>query len=114
MKFGYKVLLVDFVLVVALYFVLQDLSWRTYYAMTPHDACGGLCTYVPSFGYSVLTRYFTMAGNGVSLTSPPTLDWVQILAVLLIAINGWYVYSELKRRGRAARNPQPATPGPGR
>ena len=93
MKFVYKVLLVDLVLVLGLYFVLGDLSWRSYYAMSPHNACGGVCSYTPSFSFNVLTRFFTMAGNGVPLTSPPTLDWVQLLLLALFALNGWYLYS---------------------
>lgn len=96
MKFGYKVLLVDLLFVVALYFVFSDLSWRTYYAMSPHDACGGLCSYTPSFSFSLLTRFFTMAGNGVSLTSPPTLDWVQVIVVLLVAVNGWTAFDSYR------------------
>ncbi len=104
MKSGYKVLLFDLVVVIALYFVLSDLSWRSYYAMSPHDACGGLCSYTPSFGYSILARFFTMAGNGTSLTSPPTLDWVQVIAVALLLVNGYYLYLVLHSR----KNPQAA------
>jgi hypothetical protein len=97
-KLVYKVLFVDIVLVVALYFVLQDLQWRTSYAASPHDACGGLCTYAPSFGYGIFTRVFTMSGNGVGLASPLMVDWVQILAVLLALVNGWYLYVVLRAR----------------
>lgn len=112
-RLRYTVLLADLILVVALYFVLQDLSWRSYYALAPHDRCGGLCSYTPSTSYSLLTRFFTMAGNGVSLTSPPTLDWVQILAVVLVALNGWYLYSELRaRRGEGGIASQPVPQGP--
>ena len=109
-KLLYKVLLADIVLVVALYFVLQDLSWRAYYAMSPHDACGGLCGYTPSSGYSLFTRFFTMAGNGVSLTSPPTLDWVQVLAVALLVANGWYLYTVLMARRKSTAGPAAAAP----
>ena len=96
MKLWYKVLLADIVLVVALYFVLGDLNWRTSYAALPHNACGGFCTYTPSFGYGLFTRIFTMSGNGVKLTSPPMLDWVQVLALLLLLVNGWYLYVFLR------------------
>jgi hypothetical protein len=110
-KLGYKVLFVDLLALVALYFVLQDLSWRTYYAMTPHAAVSG---YTPSFSYSIFTRYFTMAGSGVSLTSPPTLDWVQILAVGLLLVNGWFLYVILteRRKSTPATGPtdSPASP----
>lgn len=88
-RLAYKVALADLVLLAALYFVLQDLAWRAYYAGTPHAAVPG---YVPSDTYSIFTRFFTMAGSGVSLTSPPTLDWVQLLVVALVALNGWFAY----------------------
>jgi len=97
------VLLVDAVLVLAVSFVFQDLQWRTSYAATLHYACPQPCSYSSSFSYSVLTRFFTMSGNGVSLTSPPTIDWVQILAVLLAAINAWFAYTILSKRRAAGR-----------
>jgi hypothetical protein len=103
-KLEYKILLVDIVLVVALYSVLQDLQWRTSYAASLHDACGGLCSYAPSFGYGVFTRVFTLSGNGVRLASPPMVDWVQILVVLLVLVNGWYLYVVLR-----AKKPQSTT-----
>jgi hypothetical protein len=103
----YKVVIVDLLVLLALYYVLQDLQWRTNYAASPHAACGKICEYSPSFGYSFLTRFFTMAGNGVSLTSPPTLDWVQLLALVLIAANGWFIYDVLRsRRSRLAATSQ--------
>jgi hypothetical protein len=92
---AYKVALVDLVLVIALYFVFQDLAWRDYYAGTPHARVSG---YSPSTSYSLLVRLFTMAGGSLSLTSPPTLDWVQVIAYVLVAVNGWLVYALLKSR----------------
>ena len=89
-KLLYKVAAVDFVLLVLLYYVLQDLAWRAYYAGTPHVPGS---PYTPSFSYSILIRYFTMAGgNNLNLTSPPTLDWVQLLVLILVAVNGWFAY----------------------
>jgi hypothetical protein len=93
-----KVAVADIILVVAEFLVLQDLQWRTDYAASLHSACPQLCRYSPSFGYSVLTRFFTMAGNGTSLTSPATLDWAQLLALLLLAINAFYAYDYLRKR----------------
>lgn len=86
------VLLVDAALLVALFYVAGDLQWRVSYASSVHHACPTGCSYAPSFGYSVLTQFFTMAGNGASLTSPPTLDWVQLIALFLVLVNGWYAY----------------------
>lgn len=96
-----EVILADVALILAEYFVVQDLQWRTAYAATPHaSAING---YVPSFSYGILTQFFTMAGSGISLTSPATLDWVQVIAVALVALNAWLGYSLLlTRRARVA------------
>jgi len=34
----------------------------------------------------------------VSLTSPPTLDWVQLLVLVLVAVNGWFAYRVYRSR----------------
>ena len=92
-----EVLFADVVLLAGLYFVLQDLSWRSGYAASPHDRCAGtFCSYAPSFSYNVLTRYFTMSGSGLpggAITSPATLDWVQVFLLALVVINVWYGYT---------------------
>jgi hypothetical protein len=93
-----RLLVVDAVLLVAEFYVIQDLMWRTNYAATIRDVCPQACSYTPSFSYNVLTQYFTMSGNGVNLTSPITLDWVQVITLVLIVINGWFAYSTLKKR----------------
>jgi hypothetical protein len=99
---SWKVVIIDVVLLVALYYVLQDLQWRTGYASSVRDVCGGLCSYSPSFSYGALLRTFTMSGNGVTLMSPPTLDWVQLLAYALAIANLWFAYSLI--RSRKSRN----------
>jgi hypothetical protein len=98
MREAWKIVLADIVLLFGLYSVLQDLQWRTGYAASLHSACPQFCSYSFSFGYSLLTQFFTLAGNGVRLTSPPTLDWVQLLAYTLVALNAWYAYKTLKSR----------------
>ncbi|MDG6956928.1 MAG: hypothetical protein JRN30_06335, partial [Nitrososphaerota archaeon] len=70
-----RLLAIDAVLVVLAYLVVQDQAVRAGYAASLHTACASLCSYAPSFSYGILIQYFTMTGNGVSLTSPPTLDW---------------------------------------
>ena len=90
--------LADTVLLFALYSVFQDLQWRTGYAASLHSACPQFCSYSPSFSYNLLTQFFTLARSGVRLTSPPTLDWVQLLAYFLVALNAWYAYKTLKLR----------------
>jgi len=99
-------------LLVAEFYVIMDLQWRTAYAATVRDVCPQACRYTPSFSYNVLTQYFTMSGNGVNLTSPITLDWVQVITLVLIVINGWFAYSTLKKRrdDRAVGAPATAPP----
>lgn len=98
MREGLKVALADIVLLFALYSVFKDLQWRTGYGASLHSACPLSCSYSPSFSYSLLIQFFTLAGNGVRLTSPPTLDWVQLLAYVLVVLNAWYAYQTLKSR----------------
>jgi hypothetical protein len=98
-RHGLAVFLADIVLLFALYSVFVDLQWRTGYAASVHSACPQFCSYSPSFGYSLLTQFFTLAGNGVRLTSPPTLDWVQLVVYVLVVLNAWYAYKTLKSRG---------------
>jgi len=95
---SFKVLAADVILLAAGFWVLQDLQWRTGFASSLHDACSPICRYSPSFSYSFLTRFFTMTGNGVSLTSPPTLDWVQLIVCLLVIVNAWFIYDALNAR----------------
>jgi len=94
----FKVLVVDAILLIAEFYVIQDLQWRTAYAASLHGACAAFCRYSPSFSYSFLVRFFTMSGNGASLTSPPTLDWVQLLAYVLFAVNVWFAYTVIAKR----------------
>jgi hypothetical protein len=102
------VLAADVLLLAAEFLVLQDLQWRSSFAASAHAGTNG---YAPSFAYSILTQFFTMSGNGVSLTSPPTLDWVQLLAIVLVAINVWFGYTVLvKRRGAKAGQEAPTPP----
>jgi hypothetical protein len=98
----FKVLAVDIVLLVALFYVLQDLQWRSNFAASLHRACSPPCGYSTSYSYSLLTRFFTMSGNGVGLTSPPTLDWIQVITLVLVAINAWFVYVTLTKQGAKA------------
>lgn len=97
-----KVLVADVVLLVGVFYLLGDIDWRAAYASSIHAACAHVCRYTPSFAYGPLTYQFTMSGNGVHLTSPPTFDWLQVFVLLLLAINIWFGYTILARR-RAAR-----------
>lgn len=89
-RLAYKVAFADFFLLVALASVLQDLAWRAYYAGTPHASVPS--GYSAASSYSLLTRVFTMSGGSVSLASPVTLDWVQVLVLALVLVNGWFAF----------------------
>jgi hypothetical protein len=108
---AFAVIVADIFLLTGEYYVNQDLQWRAAYAASVHNACGVLCSYTPSFSYSLLTQFFTMSGGRLTLVSPPTLDWVQALVLALVVINGWFAYHALKERGkRLSMNSQPKTP----
>lgn len=89
-----KVVLLDLVLLLSAYFVLQDLAWRTSYA-----AYRG---FSPSFSYSVLTQFLTMTDQNDILVSPPTLDWIQLLVVVFAAANIWFIYKSMRAKGPKA------------
>jgi hypothetical protein len=93
-----KVLLVDVVLLVFAYYVQEDLDWRSSYA-----AFRG---YSPTTHYSLLIRTFQMVGGGVPLQSPPTLDWIQVVILILIVVNVSYLYGVLRNHSKA----RPPTP----
>jgi hypothetical protein len=93
-----EVLFADLIIIVAEYLVIQDLQWRSNYAAAAVNRCSGICSYSPSFSFGFLTRVFTMSGNSVQLSSPPTFDWVQALAYALVVLNGWLAYKWLKSR----------------
>jgi len=83
-----KVLLVDLVLVVFAYFVLQDLAWRDSYA-----ASRG---YSAVTAFSLLTRRLDLKNGATSLVSPFTLDWIQVVIALLIIVNVAYVFGAVR------------------
>jgi hypothetical protein len=108
------VVIADVLLLTGLYYVVLDLQWRSAYASSIHYACEGPCSYTASFSRSILTQFFTMTGNNASLTSPPTLDWVQLLVLALVLINVWYGYSfifERRKEGSNAAAGAEAPPG---
>ena len=92
------VLVADLVLVAAILLVLQDVQMRIDCSL---DGCTSFITRTSAgFTYSVLTKSFSFMGNGNNLTSPTTLDWVQVLVVALVVLNAWYAYGALVGRGR--------------
>jgi hypothetical protein len=77
-----------------IYFVELDRQWRS------SCAASFVCrASVASTSYSPFTMMTTLFGSGLPLTSPPTLDWLQLLVVVLAAFDGYAVY-QWARRGR--------------
>ena len=89
-----KVLLVDVVLLVGMYYVIKDIAWRSSCTMAFPQ-----CRYsVASFQYSPLTYVTTLSSGGIPLVSPLTVDWIQLFTAVLIVLNLWFVYSYLRSR----------------
>ncbi len=91
-----KVLIADAAILGAEFLILQDLQWRATYASSKLG-------FAPSYMYSVLTHIFTMGKSTGFLESPPTLDWVQFLVVVLLALNVWYAYRSLVSKPKRVR-----------
>ena len=91
-----KVALFDAVVLVALLLVLNDLSLRNSYARN----------WKPSTAYLPFVRVFSMVRTchlpcvGMTLTSPPTLDWVQVFVTLLLASSSVFILSRRVARTR--------------
>jgi hypothetical protein len=91
-----ELLAVDAILLIVAYFVLQNMQWKVNYAASPHSGTTGYST---SFSYSLFTQVFVMGGGSLPLSSPVTLDWLQVIAVALVVINGWYLYRRITGPG---------------
>jgi hypothetical protein len=92
----FKAIVVDVVLVLFGYLVVEDLQWRSSYAVSER--------LTPSYTYLPFTRFFNMSGrifqgSPQQLVSPPTFDWVQFIIAVLVAVNLWYLYLGLRKRG---------------
>ena len=90
---GIAVAFIDALILVLLYLVFQDLSWRA--------------SYVKSEGFTLHTSFLplirlpTINGNvQTPLASPPVLDWAQVLILLLVIVNGLYLFSAVRKRPR--------------
>jgi hypothetical protein len=102
------VLVADLIMASAVLLVLQDVQMRIDCSL---PGCDPYVTRAsPGFAYSVLTKSFSVVVGGRTLQSPPTLDWVQLLVVALVALNAWYGYRAMRPRGRNAASPGPLAP----
>lgn len=84
----------DLLALTFLYYVLQDLAWRASYVTSEH--------LTPSTAYSFFFHTFTISGGTVQfpLVSPPTLDWVEVIVVSMIIVNGYYLFQVLHRSAK--------------
>ncbi len=93
-----KVLIIDAVLLLAEFLIIQDVQARSNCALgTPLYGQDCLVRASPSYSYSLFTQSFSMAANRYTLQSPPALDWIQLLTAVLFAVNIWFAYTYLKR-----------------
>lgn len=107
-----SVLVADVLLLLAVYLVLDDRTWRLRCALgTAAADCTARSS--PHFSYSLFTLTFSMTSDRIpgipvqTLQSPPTLDWVQVLVAALVVLNAWYVYALVRsRRGATPQGPQ--------
>ncbi|HXW94197.1 MAG TPA: hypothetical protein VEJ19_00640 [Nitrososphaerales archaeon] len=109
-----KILVLDVILLLAEFEIVQDVQNRIQCALGS-PLYGQVCVTrsSPSFSYSLLTRSFSMVVGGNSVQSPPTLDWVQLIAYVLVAVNVWFVYTTLaKRRSLETAQGSAQTPVP--
>jgi len=95
-KLTIEVLVVDAVLLILTYLLYSDELWRTGCALGNGLNCSIRSD--PSFSYSLFTRFFSMRNNTMLLTSPPTLDWIQVIAAILVLVNVWYLLRIIARR----------------
>lgn len=99
---GIAVAAFDALVLVLLYLVFQDLSWRS--------------SYVKSEGFTLHTSFLplirlpTIDGNvQTPLVSPPVLDWAQVLIYLLVIVNVFYLFSAVRKRHRVTEA-EPSNP----
>jgi len=97
-----EVLIANAFLLILIYSVYADEQWRIGCALGQGFNCS--VRSAPSYAYSLLTRFFSMRNATMPLTSPPILDWIQVLVVVLLLVDVWYLL-----RFRARRTPLPTS-----
>jgi hypothetical protein len=84
--------------IVLLYFVQLDLWWRSSCRLDTVPSC---ISHVASVTYFPFTKVTRLAGSGLPLTSPLTLDWFQVILVLLVVIDAYCLAQYFIGRSRS-------------
>jgi len=84
-----KVLVANVVLILLAYLVYQDTAARNVYARD--------LNFAPSTSYSILFHTLTLTGRATVLSSPPTLDWFQVLFLIGAATDAYMFWGYFKR-----------------
>lgn len=88
-----QLVVMDAIMLILFYLVAVNLQAREAYASSEGFSV--------SYLYSVAIRSLQLAGRGVALRSPATLDFLQVLPLLLLLLNGAAVVSWFRRRKAA-------------
>jgi hypothetical protein len=80
----------NILLLLALYLVTADVATRSAYA-----AREGLSY---TFAQSFLVETSTLGGKGLSLQSPLSIAWLQLILLVLVVVDALYVYDWAKNR----------------
>jgi hypothetical protein len=89
-----KIFLWNLLLIPAVYFALADLASRLQY----FRAVG----FSPEVAYSLFTYSLPISKASVSYPGIPTMDWSQVLLVVLVLIDGNFVIEMFLRRRKPA------------
>ena len=95
---GVAVAAFDALVLLLLYLVFQDLSWRASYVR--REGLNLHTSFLP------LIRLPTITGNvQTPLASPPVLDWAQVLILVLVVVNVLYLLSVVRKRSPGESKP---------
>ncbi len=94
---------INAILLALTYLVYQDLLFRDRYA---HQL-----NFSPSNSYSALSHVLTLTGGTTVLSSPLTLDWLQLLTLALVAIDVLNVVEFVRKRSLSQRQATPPASG---
>jgi len=100
-----KAALFDVVLLVLGYLVLEDLQWRSNYAMS--ESLSASYTYLPLVRFLDLSGRIFL-GQPQQLISPPTFDWIQFIVLVGVAVTLWYAYVTFGKRDSSGQTTGPA------